>query len=222
MVDEYLDEREQAEQLRQWFKENWLSLVTGVALGLGGLYGWQAWNAHLDRQSQQAGQRFGEMLQAFERDDRAAGEQIAAEIADRYGSTPYADQTTLVLARLDVEGDDLDKAAERLRAVMEGSDDPELALVARIRLARVQMAQGQHDAALATLDGARAPAVDARLSEVRGDILYDRGDHAAAREAYRQALAQDTAGGAGGLVDGDLLRLKLDELEAADAGGESS
>ena len=57
---------------------------------------------------------------------------------------------------------------------------------------------------------------------MRGDILYDKGDRAAAREAYRQALAQNPAGGTGGLVDVDLLRLKLDALEAADAGGESS
>ena len=135
MVDEYLDEREQAEQLRQWFKENWLWLVTGVALGLGGLYGWRGWNDYLDGKSQDAGQRFGAMLQALERSDRPAGEQIAAEILAKYGSTPYADQTELVLARLDVEAREYDKAATRLGKVMEESGDPELALVSRIRLA---------------------------------------------------------------------------------------
>lgn len=222
MVDEYLDEREQAEQLRQWFKENWLWLVTGVALGLGGLYGWQGWNDYLDGKSQAAGQRFGAMLQALATNDRAAGEQIAAEIVAKYGSTPYADQTELVLARLAVETGEFDKAAIRLRKVMEESDDPELALVSRTRLARVQMALGQHDAALATLDGARSPAVDARLSEVRGDILYEKGDRAAALEAYRQALAQNPAAATGALVDAELLRLKVDEIEAASATGEAS
>lgn len=222
MVDEYLDEREQAEQLRQWFKENWLWLVTGVALGLGGLYGWQGWNAYLDGRSQDAGQRFGAMLQALENKDRAGGEQIAAEIESKYDATPYADQTRLVLARLAVEDGDLDKAAARLREVMDGSDDPELVLVARVRLARVQRALGQHDAALATLDGAAAPAVDARLSEVRGDILHDQGKPAEALAAYRQALAQNPAGGTGGQVDADLLQLKVDELEAAQAGGDAS
>ena len=222
MVDEYLDEREQAEQLRQWFKENWLWLVTGVALGLGGLYGWRGWNDYLDGKSQDAGQRFGAMLQALERSDRPAGEQIAAEILAKYGSTPYADQTELVLARLDVEAREYDKAATRLRKVMEESGDPELALVSRIRLARVQSALGQYDAALATLDGARSPAVDARLSEVRGDILYGKGDRAAALAAYRQALEQNPAGAKGTLVDAELLQLKVDELAAADAAGEAS
>lgn len=223
MVDEYLDEKEQAELLMQWFKENWLWLVTGVALGLGGLYGWQGWNAYLDGKSQEAGQRFGAMLEALEKNDRAASEQIAAEIASKYGSTPYADQTELVLARVNIEAGELDKAASRLQKVMEESGDPELALVARIRLARVQMALGHHDPALATLDGAKSPAVDARLSEVRGDVLYDKGDRAAALAAYRRALEQNPAGGAAGLVDASLLQLKVDELEAAGnaAGGAS-
>ena len=66
MVDEYLDEREQAEQLKQWFKENWLWLAAGVVLGLGGLYGWQGWNAHLDRRSQDAGRLLGDMLGALD------------------------------------------------------------------------------------------------------------------------------------------------------------
>ena len=36
MVDEYLSEREQAEQLRHWLRENWIWLVAGVALTVGG------------------------------------------------------------------------------------------------------------------------------------------------------------------------------------------
>ena len=36
MVDEYLSEREQAEQLRHWLRANWIWLLAGVALTLGG------------------------------------------------------------------------------------------------------------------------------------------------------------------------------------------
>lgn len=215
MVDEYLDEREQAEQLKSWFKENWLWLATGIALGLGGLYGWQGWNAHLDGRSREAGERFTEMLQALDRADRERGQQLADEITGEYGSTPYADQAELVLARVHADAGELDQAAVRLRLVMEKSRDPELALVARLRLARVQAAQGQHDAALATLDAAGSPAVAATIAELRGDVLLAKGDRAAALAAYRQA--QDTAGpkAQAGLIDPELLQLKIDDLSAA-------
>lgn len=217
MVDEYLDEREQAEQLKQWFKENWLWLVAGIGLGLGGLYGWQGWNEHLDGKSRDAGQRFTEMLQAFDAADRERGNKLADEIVRDYGSTPYADQATLVLARVHAEGGELDKAAEKLAQVMDGSDDAELALVARLRLARVQLAQGSHDAALATLDGAAAPAVEATVAELRGDVLLAKGDRAAALAAYQKALAAGEA--EAGLVEPELLQLKIDELAGVPAAG---
>ncbi len=219
MVDEYLSEQEQAERLRIWFRENWLWIVAGVALGLGGLYGYRWWDAHLLQRSTAAEQRYSAMLDALSRKEREEGLRLAAEITGDYADTPYADHTTLLLARLDIEAGDFVAAAGRLEQVARDSDDPELALVARLRLARVQLAQGQHEQALATLSGLAAPSVDARVLELRGDVLSAKGDAAGALAAYRQALA-----GAGddalaeGLVDSDLLELKIDELAAQQAG----
>lgn len=213
MVDEYLDEREQAEQLKQWFKENWLWLAAGIGLGLGGLYGWQGWNEYLDGKSRDAGQRFTEMLQAFDAADRERGNKLADEIVRDYGSTPYADQATLVVARMHAEAGELDQAAEKLSQVMDAADDAELALVARLRLARVQLAQGNHDAALATLDGATAPAVEAAVDELRGDALLAKGDRAAALAAYQRALTAAEA--EAGLVEHEIVQLKIDQLAGA-------
>lgn len=220
MVDEYLDEREQAEQLKQWFKENWLWMVAGIGLGLGGLYGWQGWNAHLDGKSREAGERFEAMLQAFDQADRVRGTEIAGEIAARYGSTPYADQAQLVLARVHAEAGELDEAAGRLRQVMQQTEDEEMALVAQLRLARVQLAQGAHDAALGTLDAVGAPAVAAAVAELRGDVLLAKGDREAALAAFRQAQAA-AGDGTDGLVEPELLQLKIDELAAATAAAPS-
>jgi predicted negative regulator of RcsB-dependent stress response len=218
MVDEYLSEREQAEQLRHWLRENWIWLVAGVALTLGGFYGWRWWESRQAGRSIEAEARFTTMLNALAGDQRDEGLRIAGELTSEYADTPYADQATLVLARIDVDGGDLAKARERLAQVMESSDDPELRLVARLRLARVQLAEAQHDAALATLAGAGEASVEARVAELRGDVLLAKGDRAAALAAYRQAQAAAGAAGPGmELVDAQLLGLKIDELAAAAA-----
>lgn len=218
MVDEYLSEREQADQLKHWLRENWLWLVAGVTLGLGGLYGYRWWGAHQSARSLQAEQRLSVMLDALTRNQRDEGLRLAGEITGKYADTPYADQATLVLARLDVESGEFAQAAARLAQVMDSSRDPDLALVARLRLARVQLAQGRHDEALATLDGVKERAVEARVAELRGDVLLARGDPAAALEAYRRAQSAAPAGTAGdALVDRELLALKIDELAAAAA-----
>ncbi len=111
---------------------------------------------------------------------------------------------------------DFAAAEAKLAQVADGSKDPDLRTVARIRLARVQLAQGRYDDALATLDKVAAPAVEARVLELKGDVKLAQGDRAGALEQWRQGrrwpLAADPA--STGQLDAELLRLKIDELGA--------
>ena len=216
MVDEYLSEQEQADQLKQWLRENWLWLVAGIALGLGSVYGYRWWNAHQIARSQEAEQQFSAMLDALGRNQREEGLKIAGKITGEFADTPYSDQALLVLARLDIEAGELESAAKTLKQVMDSTRDPDLALVAGLRLARVQLAKGSYDEALATLEAVEKPAIAARVAELRGDVLLARGKPVDALEAYRQAQsASKDSKTADGLVDQELLKLKIDELTAA-------
>jgi predicted negative regulator of RcsB-dependent stress response len=215
MVDEYLSEREQADQLRRWLRENWIWLVAGVVLTLAAYYGYRWWDAREAAHSAAAGERFSAMLEAIAAGRREEGVKIAGEVTGEYADTPYADQATLVLVRLDVEAGDLAAAEKKLARVADGSKDPDLRTVARLRLARVQLAQGRYDAALASLDAAATPAIDARVLELKGDALMAKGEPAGALEYWRKAeAAAASEPGAAALVDAELLRLKIDELSA--------
>jgi predicted negative regulator of RcsB-dependent stress response len=104
----------------------------------------------------------------------------------------------------------LDHAASELAAVAEHSKDHELALVARQRLARVQIAQGKPDSALATVGAvADAGAFAARYHEVRGDAYYAKGDKAAALTEYRSAQSAGVEG-----TGTALLQLKIADLDS--------
>lgn len=214
MVDEYLSEREQAEQLRHWLRENWIWLVAGVALALGGYYGWRWWESHQASRSLAAGERLTVMLDSLGRNAIDEGRRIGGEIIAEYPDTPYADQAALVLARVDVDAGELADAERRLAEVAGQSDDPDLRLVARLRLARVQLAQGRYDDALGTLDAIDEPAARARVLELRGDVRLARGDKDGALEAWREAQAAAERAGQP-IVDSELLRLKIDELAGA-------
>ena len=44
-----IDEYEQSERVRGWLRQNGSSLITGIALGLACVFGWQWWNGKGDR-----------------------------------------------------------------------------------------------------------------------------------------------------------------------------
>lgn len=218
MVDEYLSEREQADQLRHWLRENWIWLVAGVALTLGGYYGLRWWESREASRSLEASQRLAAMLDALGKNQRAEGMRIGGEVTGEYADTPYADQAALVLARVDVDSGDLASAEGRLARMAAEADDPDLRLVARLRLARVQLAQGRYDAALASLDAVTEPSIEARVMDLRGDVKVAQGDKSAALEAWRKAQAAAAASpDSQRLIDAELLQLKIDELSAAEA-----
>ena len=216
MVDEYLSEREQAEQLRLWLRQNGIWLLAGVALTVGGYYGYRWWESRGAQRSIEAGERFAAMLDAIGGGKRDEGLKIAGEVTGEFADTPYADQANLVLARLDVDTGNLAGAEARLAAIAAESKDPDLRIVARLRLARVQLAEGRYDEALKSLDAVATPALDARVLELKGDVKLAQGDKGAALDFWRKAQAAVKADPASSAqVDGELLGLKIDELSAA-------
>jgi len=210
VLDEYLSEKEQWEALKRWIRENGLWIVAGVAVGAVAIGGWQWRNAHTDKVNAQASGKYEQLLQAFGRNDQSGGLAILGELERDYASTPYLDQGRLAAARVYVDNKQLDKAAQELEAVMQHSKDKQLALVARMRLARVQIAQQRPDNALATLNGVDPGAFGPLYHEVRGDAQLAKGNKAGALSEYRAARTMDLAAAGGG--DNSLLDLKIADL----------
>jgi predicted negative regulator of RcsB-dependent stress response len=214
-LDEYLSEKEQWEQIKGWFRENGLWIVAGIAVGAAGIGGWQWWNAHIDQVNSEASAKFEQMAQAFSRNDEPSALSTFGELERNYSSTPYVDQARLALARIYVESNRLDKAVTELQNVAQHTKDKQLALVAKLRLARVQISQQKADDALATLNAAGDPgAFAARFHEVRGDADMVKGDKKGALTEYQAARAADMASGGGGGGGGSLLDLKISDLVA--------
>ena len=209
-MDDYLSEREQWEWVKTQVRESGPAVVLAVVLVVGAAFGWRWWQSHQDARQLEAGAKYMQMVQALERSDRAQALVLLGELDRDYGRSPYTDQARLLAARVYVDEAQLDHAANELTAVAEHSKDHELALVARQRLARVQIAQGKPDSALATLGAVADPgAFAARYHEVRGDAYYAKGDKVAALGEYRSA---QSAAGEGG--DNTLLQLKIADLDS--------
>jgi predicted negative regulator of RcsB-dependent stress response len=208
-VEDYLSEKEQWEWVKAQVRENGPAVILAVVVVLAGLAGWRWWQQHQDAARLEAGSRYMQMVQALEKADHTQALVLLGQLERENPGSPYTEQAKLLAARVYVDDGDLDKAARELAAVADHSKDRELAVVARLRLARVQVTQGHADAALESLQGTDAGAFAARYHEVRGDAYYAKGDRVTALNEYRAAQ------GAAPSASTPLLDLKIADLAAA-------
>jgi len=177
-LDELLDEHEQSERVQKWLRDNALSLIGGLAVGLGLIGGWTWWQQHRHAQQLAAGDAYQAVLTALQTGDLDAADRAAEGLHEG----AYAELIALDLAKAHVDKGDLDAAIAALRRAK--SAVPGLQWVITQRLARLLVANDQADEALSLIGEAN----DALSLEIRGDALFAQGNPDAARAAYQDAL----------------------------------
>jgi len=202
-------EEEQVEQLKAWLKENGLSIVLGIILGVGGIGGYNYWNHVQETAAVEASGHFSEMITALEAGDHQSVEQHSAILIDQYASTDYALMAQLALAKSHVVNGEFDLAESALQQVVGSAAQKPLAYVGRTRLAAMQIHNGKIDQALTTLDAEFPEEFLALVAELRGDAYAQQGKAAQAIEAYRSAQTAKL-----GAADPTFLQHKLDDLGA--------
>lgn len=210
MVDVNLSEEEQVEALKNWWKENGRSVVAGVVIGLGAVFGWQGWNQHQDKVAAQGGQRFQQLLQTLAAGDKASAAKQAEIIVSEFDGRPYAVFSSLQLGSLKLAEGDRTGAEVQLRWALENSDQQSLRQIARLRLARVLLDKGEAEAAIAVVEAAEKDSFAGEFAELRGDIALAQGDRDQARAGYSEALTLGVSGAS-------LVQMKLDDLAPASA-----
>lgn len=197
---EHLSDEEQLENLKRWWKENGLFTIASIVLCIGGYFGWDNWKANQQQKMETASELYQQMMEvaivepgqkANDTQHRLVNE-LATQLKEEYGSSQYARYGALLVAKLAVEKNDLDAAAEQLRWALDDADEG-LSLVIKLRLAKVEASRDNIDLAISMLNGVDAQTLSSAYAEARGDFYLMKGDKAAAYEAYKQAseLATD-------------------------------
>lgn len=212
MAVELYDDIEQSERVKRWIREYAMAVLIGVALAFAGIYGLRYWKSYQTSQNQAAAERYALFQELLEEDDSEQAEAMYSELREGNAGHAYTALAGLEMAGEYVESEQLDEAAGIYRDVLAQGKFSALHPVARLRLARVQLSQGDPDAALATLGGDAPAGFAAAYAEVRGDIEAERGNREQARLAYQEAMDNLLPGGAGASF---LLELKLGSLETA-------
>jgi predicted negative regulator of RcsB-dependent stress response len=203
---DYETEEQQVEALKAWWAENGKAVIAGVVLGAGVIGGWTFWKGYQEKQAVLASDSYSRALEAIASADDTAALTLADELKNDQPNTLYAAYANLAAARVAVEKGDLADAASRLDWVAKNAPQDDVQLIAKVRLARVQGAQGDAAAGLASLPQTFPQAFVGLVEEARGDLLVQSGDLDGARSAYRPANDSQYVANREGLT------MKLNEL----------
>lgn len=208
-----LTEQEQWESLKRWVRTNGPQVLVMVAAMLLAWYGWKWWQGRGEAQAEAASAMYQSILASLDNSNRSEAEGLIETLRKEYPDSPYVSAADLVVARVNVEANELDKAAERLERVATSATDELLRPVAQVRLARIQTAMGKYDEALATLGDKPLGAQESARLEARGDVLAAQGDLPAALAAYEEARQVHPGSGREG-SSRELLDLKIADVKA--------
>ncbi|MBK6729168.1 MAG: tetratricopeptide repeat protein [Xanthomonadales bacterium] len=211
---EELDEHERSERVREWVRKNAGSILIGLAAGIGLIYGLEQWSHHRNRTAGLAGDEYRAYAEAVEKKDAVAVATLGKTLRDKYPASPYATLAALNDAATATAEGKHDEALASLAWAEANVTMPELKELAMLRRARLLLATGKFDQALALATQIGADGYKALAAEVRGDALLALQRQAEAVSAYDEALVGLDAAS----PRRQMVEMKRDDLAATKAG----
>lgn len=206
-----LQEQEQIEALKAWWKDNGKQflgalLILAVAMG-----GWRGWQYYQHNQSNEAATLFAEFVNQIESNDAKRVNDAAAAVMGKYASTSYAPRAALLAAQVNEQGNDMARAKTQLQWAIDHAGETGLKEVAKLRLAAVLLDEKNYADALKLLEAKHPVSFDGLYADLRGDVLSAQGKADEARSAYKLAYEKTDAKS----TYRNLIQIKMDALGAA-------
>ena len=200
-----IEEEQEINQLKDWWKENGKTIIVAFILGVGGMFGWRYWQAHQAEQIAQASAQYDALIYSAQQDEQAKKANIE-QFVQANSKTAYAVFALLDEAKKATEKQDFAAAEANLNQALTQSPDEVLTSIVALRLSAVQFQLGQLDNALTTLNQVKGESFNARKALLTGDIQVAKGDKLAAKNSFEQTQQS------GSQLEQQMAKMKLNNL----------
>ncbi|MDH3002444.1 YfgM family protein [Pasteurella multocida] len=180
------EEEQELNEIKTWWKENYKTLIASVIIAFGGVFGWNYWQSYQVTKIQQTSALYEQAL--YSSAELASKSAQIEQFVQANSKTSYAVLALLEKAKVEVEKGDFAQAEQSLKQALAESTDESLSSITALRLASVQFQQQAFDTALESLKQVKESSWNSRKNLLIGDILLAKGDKAAAKASYQQAL----------------------------------
>lgn len=206
-----LQEQEQIDAIKAWWKDNGNSILVAVLVLVIAFGGWRGWQSHQKSQLAEAATLYAEFTKQLESNDVKRVNDAAAAVMSKYADSAYAARAALLAAQVNEFSKDLTRAKTQLQWVIDHADEAALKDVARLRLAAILLDEKGYDAAMKLLNATHPDSFSGLYSDLKGDVLSAQGKTDEARTAYKLAFEKTDAKS----MYRNLIQMKLDALGAA-------
>ena len=212
-----LEEQEQLDQVKHFWKQ-YGGLISWAVIVLLAVYaGWNGWQYWQRKQAAQATALYEEVERIAASGDAARLDRAMGDMKEKFGRTVQAQQAALLVAAVHAAAGRNEAARAALQWVAEQSGDEGYKALARLRLAGLLLDAKSYDEALKQLSGSFPAEFEPLVADRRGDVYLAQGKKAEAGAEYRKAWQ--------GLAEGSNYRrvvdVKLAALGLTPAAGET-
>lgn len=206
-----LQEQEQFEALKAWWKDNGNQMLGALLIVVVAMGGWRGWQYYQHQQANEAATLYQQFIEQLASNDAKRVNDAAAAVTDKFASTAYAARAALIAAQVNEQGKDLARAKTQLQWVIDHAGEATLKDVARLRLAAVFLDEKNYADALKQLEAKHPDSFDGLYADLRGDVLSAQGKIDEARSSYKLAYEKIDAKS----MYRNLIQMKLDALGVA-------
>ncbi|MEC9376435.1 MAG: tetratricopeptide repeat protein [Pseudomonadota bacterium] len=208
-MDDLLTDDQEVDRAKNWLRENGLFLALSLLIGIGSFFGWQQFQNNKLENSGKASAIWEKMQAAFDGERVNEASDLLVMLESDYSDTPYLDQARLAFARMYMDRNEPDKAADQLRLLSQLNGNQQIQRIAELRLAQVLLYQENYNEVIDLLINFEDSAYAAQYFELRGDAYFYLGKFDDARTSYQRALESDVAG----VINQEFVGFKLTSLE---------
>ncbi|MDI1299450.1 tetratricopeptide repeat protein [Methylotenera sp.] len=184
-----LEEQEQIDELKAWWKQNGKMISTLVIGVLVAYSAYQGWHYFQSKQAVEASTEYQELSIADEKDLKSI-QAKSAVLMDKFAGTPYAGRAALFAAKANYQANDAKSAKAQLDWAIKNAKETSVSALASLQLANILAEEKDFEGALKLLNAPHDAGFDGLFADLKGDVLVSLGKSSEAKTAYQEALAK--------------------------------
>ena len=183
-----LEEQEQLDEFKAWWKKNGSMTINLVLAALVAYATWQAYSYFQNKKAVEASSLY-QALVVTEPTKTAEIKAQSTKLMEDYSGTPYAGRAAVFAAKTNFAANDSKSAKSQLEWAIKNAKEGAVKAIASLQLAGILFEEKNYDGALKVLADDKDKGFDGLKYDLKGDILLAQGKRAEAKKAYESALA---------------------------------